>query len=225
MKQIDFDFLDKLEKNEKVKYDMSFRHDGLISHFVNIFDNMISFIKNLKVCETVSIIKSYNNWMNAKSKFNNSKFKVRDIVEVDLGIGYGYEMSYRHPCIVLLDSNAGFCLVVPCSTGKYGKHNAFIIDGEPSDGFEYPTGVLIDAARCISKTRMSNKVGEITVPFLDKLNTILVGTYFPRNALKIRNSEKDLKAEKEKNILLANRLERLIIASKYEKGPREEVIS
>ena len=225
MKQIDFSLLDTLEKDVKTKDTKSFSQSGLIVQFGNMLDNMLDFIKNLKVCETVSIIRSHNNWMTVKSKFNNSKFKIRDIVEVDLGVGYGYEMSYKHPCIVLNDSNDGFCLVVPCSTGKYGKHNKFIIDGEPYDGFKYPTGVLIDSIRCISKTRISNKVGEITVTFLDKLNNIILETYFERNKLKIRNLERDLKKEREKNVLLISQLEKSIQTLKNEKTPPEEGIS
>jgi len=225
MNQIDFNFLDTLEKSIKIKETKSFSQRGLIVQFRNILDNMIDFVKNLKVCETVAIIRSYNNWMNVKSKFNNSKFKIRDIVDVDLGVGYGYEMSYKHPCIVLNDSNDGFCLIVPCSTGKYGKHNKYIIDGECSDGFKYPTGVLIDSMKCISKTRISNKVGEITVPFLDKLNNIILGTYFERNKLKIRNLERDLKREKEKNILLMSQLEKLVQSQKIKNTSLEEGIS
>lgn len=157
-----------------------------------IISNLYDYIKNLRTLELSSILLSIHGWIKGKGRFSSRQFQTRDIVVADLGLGYGYEMSYRHPCIVLYDSKAGFCFVVPCSTGKYGKNNKYILDGEVSDGFAEPTGVLLDAARCISKVRIYNKVGRITVPFLDKLKNELLKLYFSKQYNQLENQEKDI---------------------------------
>ncbi len=198
MKKIDIAYLEQIQKDSIEKNKIANTVTRLMNVCKDLLNNFTDFVKFMKVVELSSIIWSMNRWINSKGKFNSKTFATRDIVEVDLGIGYGFEMSYRHPCIILKDSNAGFCLVVPCSTGKYGKKNKFIIDGTKTDGFEENTGVLIDAIRCISKTRITNKVGQITVPFLDKLNDAILETYFSRKFYKLSKLEKDILEEKKK---------------------------
>lgn len=124
-------------------------------------------------------------------------------------MGHGFEMSYRHPCIILHDSNDGFCFVIPCSTGKYGKNNKHILDGEVNDGFERPTGVLLDAIRCVSKVRVTGKVGEITVPFLDRLNNELLKVYFSRQYHRLYTITNDLREQKRLNLELQQNIAEL----------------
>ena len=118
-------------------------------------------------------------------------------------------MSYRHPCIVLHNSQNGFCFVVPCSTGKHGKNNKHILDGEVSDGFEKPTGVLLDATRCVSKVRITGKVGEITTDFLERLNTKLLQLYFSRHYHRLQTTSNDLKNQINLNLELQKRIKEL----------------
>lgn len=198
MKKIDVTYIEQVQKDKIERNKIASTVTKLMNVCNDLLDNFVELLKSMKVIEVSSIIWSMNRWINSKGNHNSKVFKIRDIVEVDLGIGYGFEMSYRHPCIILKDSNAGFCLVVPCSKGKYGKSNKFIIDGTTADGFAENTGVLIDAIRCISKTRITNKVGQITVPFLDKINNAILETYFPMKFYKLNKLEKDILNEKQK---------------------------
>lgn len=171
----------------------------LISESRKILLNLYHFTKVLKVIELSSLLISLNGWQKSKGQASQKSFNTRDIVEVDLGLGHGYELSYRHPCIVLHDSKDGFCLVIPCSTGKYRKNNKHILDGEIIDGFARPSGVLLDAVRSVSKVRITGKVGKITVPFLDKLNNELLQLFFSRHFHRLQIMDKDLTLEKELN--------------------------
>lgn len=196
MKKINISFLEALKLDRVRRLNMASSIPQLIRECRKSLLNFYYLVTKLSVIELSSIILSLERWMSVKGTMNKGAYKVRDIVGVDLGLGYGYEMSYRHPCIVLYDSNAGFCLVVPCSTGKYGKGNKFIIDGTPTDGFRENTGVLIDAVRCVSKTRINSKVGEITVSFLERLNNIIIHNYFPRHFHRLHVLKNELEAER-----------------------------
>lgn len=167
-----------------------------------ILNMLKDFIGRMKNFEIASILLSMKRWIGTKGKVNRVNFKRADIVEIDLGLGYGFEMSYLHPCIILQDSSAGFCFVAPCSTGKFGKVNKYIINGYINDGFKSNTGVLIDSIRCISKTRINKKVGEVSLEFYDKLNIEIVKEYFQKQNLEVRNLKRDYERLLEENIEL-----------------------
>lgn len=213
MKTINERYLEVLKKSaDKLKPGIQFPQ--LISESRKVLLNFYHFIKSLKVIELSSILLSINGWQNSKGKASRKSFNTRDIVEVDLGLGHGYEMSYRHPCIVLHDSKDGFCFVVPCSTGKYGKRNKHILDGEISDGFAQPTGVLLDAARTVSKVRITGKVGKITVPFLEKLNNRLLQLYFSRHYHRLGTTKNDLTRQIQENKELMEKIQFLEVEVK-----------
>lgn len=171
-----------------------------------ILNTLKDFIMGMKNMETASAILSLKRWISTKGKNNKIKFKRGDIVEVDLGLGYGFEMSYLHPCIVLEDSNAGFCLLVPCSTGKFGKRNKYIVDAYTNDGFKSNTGVLIDSFRCVSKTRINKKVGTVSLDFYDKVNDAILKEYFKKQVLKYENLKKDYSILVQENIMLKEKI-------------------
>lgn len=205
MNKINEKLLESIKKG-KDKFKLAFELPSLIRESRKVLINFYHFSKGLKVLELASILISLNGWQQSKFKSSKKNFNTRDIVEVDLGLGHGFEMSYRHPCIVLHNSQEGFCFVVPCSTGKYGKKNKYILDGETSDGFSRPSGVLLDATRAISKVRITGKVGEVTVPFLEKLNTELINVYFPRQNHQLFTLKSDLQKSEAKNETLHQRI-------------------
>lgn len=215
MKIINEFFLDTIKKGRD-KFNISIQNPSLIKESRKVLMNFYHYTKNLKIIELASLLISMNAWQVSKGQASRKNFKTRDIVEVDLGLGHGFEMSYRHPCIVLHNSKDGFCFVVPCSTGKYGKNNKYILDGEVSDGFQRQTGVLIDAVRCVSKVRVTGKVGEISVPFLEKLNNKLLQTYFSRHHHRLEIMSRDLEQQKKINEELQVKLTEI---EKNEKNP------
>lgn len=208
MKNINEKLLEDLKKG-KDKFKLGVDLPNLIHEARKLLVNFYHFTKKFKVIELSSLLLSINGWQNSKGKSSKKSFNTRDIVEVDLGLGHGFEMSYRHPCIVLHDSKDGFCFVVPCSTGKYGKNNKHILDGEIKDGFQRPSGVLLDATRAVSKVRITGKVGQITIPFLDKLNNELLQLYFSRHHHRLTTMSNDLKREKEINSNLQDKIAEL----------------
>ncbi|MGL4848134.1 MAG: type II toxin-antitoxin system PemK/MazF family toxin [Clostridium sp.] len=177
------------------------------SRLEDILGELKEFVLKLKEVEIKSIILSLRRWLSTKGKINKVSFKRGDIVEIDLGLGYGFEMSYLHPCIILEDSNAGFSLVIPCSTGKFGKKNKYIINGTKEDGFKKDTGVLIDSIRCISKTRINRKVGEVSLEFYDRINEKILLEFFKKQSMEVRNLKKDYEAVLKENIELKKKLD------------------
>lgn len=151
---------------------------GLVSQWKLCLVGLFRVGLTLRAKELAAVIASLAAWAHSKQQDNRMVYAVRDIVQVDLGCGFGYELSYRHPAIVLHDGGQ-FCLVVPCSTGKYGKNSRYIINGTPEDGFSTNTGVPLDGLRTVSKTRISHKVGQVSVSFLDRLNAAILREFLP----------------------------------------------
>lgn len=182
---------DKLNKNKTIE-----NSPGLLREIRESIFNFYRKVITFNSLEIASIAKTLYKWNDVNKTNYKSNFAIRDIVLVDLGLGYGFELSYEHPCVILNINNDGFFLAIPCSTGKYYKNSRFILKGEIKDGFNSKTGVLLDSIRTISQTRISHKVGEITPMFLDYINSKILTTYLPKEAMLKRNLENDLsKAE------------------------------
>lgn len=168
----------------------------------NFYKKIIAF----NAFEISSIAKTLYKWEVTNKIICKTTFSVRDIVLVDLGLGYGYELSYEHPCIILNINKDGFFLAIPCSTGKYYKKSKFILKGDITDGFKIKTGVLLDSIRTISQVRISHKVGEITPAFLDYINSEILKIYLPKEAMIKRNLENDLYTSKQEILKLKNEI-------------------
>lgn len=59
---------------------------------------------------------------------------------------------------------------------------------------------MIDSFRCISKTRINRKVGEVSLEFYDKINDKILSEYFKKQLLDMKNFKKDYDRVLEKNI-------------------------
>ncbi|WP_281217540.1 type II toxin-antitoxin system PemK/MazF family toxin [Lysinibacillus capsici] len=209
MRLVDEGFLKSVRgKGNRDRFLQAKTNARLIKQIKNGTWNHYKVVDSLKVIEASSIVSSMNSWRLAKGSNSTVAYNVADIVLVDLGLGYGFEMSYQHPCVILYESQ-GFCYVVPCSTGKYGKRNKFIMDAKRSDGFEDNTGILLDAVRCISKTRIISLVGQVNIDCLNKINEALFKLYLSKKHNELKVAQKDIVELQQEKIALIHEIEKL----------------
>jgi hypothetical protein len=101
------------------------------------------------------------------------------ILMVDLGAtNMGNEPMYEHPCVVLIN-DFKMVLVAPCSSKKYGRGHANVIDATPADGFHVNTGIQMGSFRWIDKKRVTNVMGAVTDPTLLHRMEMYILNLFP----------------------------------------------
>ena len=136
------------------------------------------FLSSCSAKEMAGMSTSMNNFYSKSKKRSKSAYPEGTIVMTDLGLGYGYELAFKHPAVVLHDDNELTLIVVPCSSGKFGKGWP-IVDGDTTDGFARNTGCAIDSVRSIQKVRIYQSLGRVTPAFLNKLRVSYLIWYNP----------------------------------------------
>ena len=167
------------QKGKECKTNLSIRNN-----MYPFSKDFLAYLESLNSYEVASIVLDIGRWQKSrKQSFNLSskpfRYNLRDIVLVNLGASnYGYEASYKHPCIILANG-FNWTLVIPCSTGRYNVNSDFIIKAEQVDGFAEKTGIQLDKIRVIDKWRIEgNILGRISAPKFKEINDKLLELYF-----------------------------------------------
>lgn len=162
-----------------------------------------NYLESLSSYEVASIVLGVGHWEKSRLDIQNNpnkkpwRYEIGDIILVNLGsVNYGYEASYKHPCIIYANGY-NWVLVIPCSTGRYNVKNDHILKGEKSDGFLEKTGIQLDKIRVIDKWRIhGRKLGQVSNPKLNEITNKMIELYFSPVKKRIN------KLEAEKRILI-----------------------
>jgi mRNA-degrading endonuclease toxin of MazEF toxin-antitoxin module len=121
--------------------------------------NVIDEVGHWDVYNMGQWVKNIDRWSSTKGKTYTTRYHRGDILMVDFGsVNYGFEFSYEHPCVVLVERKHHL-LVVPGSTKKYNSPFPEYYDVTPSDGFARNTGILLEQMRWIHKNRVVTNTG------------------------------------------------------------------
>lgn len=154
----------------------------------------LNYLEDLSAYEVASIIHDVGHWQKSRKKVQSKtkpwKYEIRDIVELNLGSSnYGYEASYKHPCIVYANLYDAV-LVIPCSTGRYGVNSPWIIKADSSHGFLKPTGIQLDKIRIVDKFRIQGKIlGKVSNPKFNEITDKIINLYFKPVENRIKKAE------------------------------------
>lgn len=187
MIKLDYKILTDIIKNVKSKCISCIENNELMKIFTKCLGNIYEFAKtNFSCYELTCWIVSMNNYIDKKkvlNKTNNKAYNKRDILMVDFGIAYGYELGYKHVCVVIEEDKENV-LVVPCTSSKVGKKNRFgkpfpeYIEANDTDGFDKKTMIKLNGMKWISKDRVLDKKGEVTKEYFDFLYNKAFGYSF-----------------------------------------------
>lgn len=139
-------------------------------------------------------IESNEKHLSASQQNNFTKYKVGEILLVDLGWNnYDREFAYIHPAIVIKET-ATKIFIVPCSSGmpRKNKHGDIYPEfeiGTINDGFKKNTVVMLYEARYIDKNRVISRLGKTSSQFFDKIYNKLFEQIFEPIYYKIKKSK------------------------------------
>ena len=91
----------------------------------------------------------------------------------------------------------------PCSSKKYAKGLADIVDATKTDGFNGNTGIQVGCIRWVSKKRIISELGMINSSTLTKIDEFLLKS-IPTHARKIIEKDKEIQRLQEEIKKLQN---------------------
>jgi len=214
--KVDLEFLKQITK-EKINRKQEWKKDTrIVNEFDNIFLIVKTWIKNnisYTKSSIASMIISLYRWIKAeednKRRFDkdiNERpkpliYQPREIVYIDLGgNNFGVEASYEHPAVVV-HNGYYFLLVIPGSTGRFGKSD-YILNANEKENFEHSTGLQIDQIRVIDKSRVIRRTNKkVSVELMGDINRKILDKYlYPvsKELSSVRRENEMLKSQNEK---------------------------
>ncbi|OMD75294.1 type II toxin-antitoxin system PemK/MazF family toxin [Paenibacillus odorifer] len=213
MRDIDNDILKTILRNKQTKGEHIEKHPSLNLQLLNSLSNQWKFSEgNIRAYETALWIKSQKNLIGNKGRENTKSYPPKTIVYVDLGNNtFGKEFSYLHPCVIIHNEHKKV-FVVPCTSQPARRDRNGVTfseylegrGGNGGDGFSVDTTVLLNEARYIDKTRITDKLGTVTDIFYRKIYDKLFQRIFESKSYTLQKLQ-ELKNEAEINLQEANR--------------------
>lgn len=221
----------KDENKDKYSIDESF----LLSSYLYTISNLAEFFKEMKVNELALFINSINDWMKNKTQSSTRKVKVGDIIEIECGLNYSGEISYRHWCVVIESMDKTVLCIPTTSRKEYIEKSSEKENGiwyyklvGTNEGFNHDCVLMLNNIKSVSKKRLKTQHGNILETetgkeiFKDSKIHILQH-YFARECLEFEKNNDVLKNEiddlKKANRELKNKINSLYrkINNLYEK--------
>lgn len=206
---IDYKLLQGIIRNMSQKKVAGESSIEIKSNMYPFLKKLFTYIEKLDAYQIAAIILDMGHWEKSRLKsFDKNtkpyKYNLRDIVMVNLGAtNYGYEASYKHPCIVLANG-FNWILAIPCSTGRYDVKSDYIIKGEICDGFKEKTGIQIDKIRVVDKWRIEENIkGSVSASKFKEINDKIIEKYFEQIQKRLSNLTNE-------NILVLEEKEKLV---------------
>ncbi len=181
--------------NNKFKSINFMQEEQLKKEFFTSFKNYEFKLAKQSAYEIALWIESNQKYLCASKKNNFTKYRVGEILLVDLGCyNYEREFSYIHPVIVIKETPTKI-FIVPCSSGTprtdiNGNIYPEFEIGKNNDGFEKETVVMLYEAKYIDKNRVVSKLGKVSNEFLNKIYNKLFQQIFEPIYYKIKKSQK-----------------------------------
>lgn len=213
LKKIDNGILKTILRNKTTKGDPVSLHPSLqVQLYYSTLNQMEYSEDNIKAYETAQWIQSQKNLLGNKGKQHTKSYTPKQIINVDLGNNaFGKEFSYMHPCIVI-HNEFRKVFVVPCTSrparrDKKGNLYPETLEGKGGvggDGFSTTTTVLLNEARFIDKTRITDELGVVSDTFYKKVYDGVFSLIFESKSYTITKLQ-ERKDELEKELELAKK--------------------
>lgn len=154
----------KDENKDKYSIDESF----LLSSYLDTISNLSEFFKEMKVNELALFINSINDWMKNKTQSSTRKVKVGDIIEIECGLNYSGEISYRHWCVVIESMDKTVLCIPTTSRKEYIEKSSEKENGiwyyklvGTNEGFNHDCVLMLNNIKSVSKKRLKTQHGNI----------------------------------------------------------------
>lgn len=143
----------------------------VLSSYLQMLANMIYANEKLTESEMAMIVNSINRWITRKDIICNNFYGIGKIVQLDWGINYAAELSYKHPAVIL-EEWKNTILVIPTTSTASKITAAYHPTDNPTgkwyyrkvgkaEGFEHDCVLILNNAKIMSKTRIISVSGSI----------------------------------------------------------------
>lgn len=197
--------LDKINKTKD-----AFEESILLSSALKIISNLIYGFERMKSSELAQCIYSLNHWINSRSYITTKKYKPGSIVEIELGLNYHSEISYRHLGVVLEDLNKKVVIVPVTSSTFCIDNSSEKVNGQwyyrltgRSEGFDRDECILVlNDLKSVNKGRIIAKLGNMTdfetgKVLFDDIKMEILKKYFSKQCSEYESTISNLKKENE----------------------------
>lgn len=194
--EINNDVVIEIKNNDKKYKSLKFiEEERLKKEFYTSLKNYEIKLTQQTAYEIALWIESNEKHLAASNKNNFTKYKLGEILLVDLGWNtYDREFAYVHPAIVIKET-ATKIFIVPCTSGEPRKNSDGNIYPEfqvatKEDGFQRNTVVMLYEARYIDKNRVIARIGKTSKDFFNKIYNKLFEQLFEPISYKFKKSVK-----------------------------------
>ena len=200
-------FLRVISTKEENKDKYAIVESVLLSSYLYTISNLVEFVNGMKVNELALFINSVNDWIKNKTQSSTRQVKVGDIIEIECGLNYSGEISYRHWCIVIESMDKTVLCVPTTSRKEYIDKSSEKENGiwyyklvGINEGFNHDCVLMLNNIKSVSKKRLKTQHGNILETptgkeiFRDAKMQILKH-YFARECLEFEKTSDELKDE------------------------------
>ncbi len=225
MLNINNTFLRIISTKEENKDKYAIDESVLLSSYLYTISNLAEFAKEMKVNELALFINSINDWIKNKTQASTRQIKVGDIIEIECGLNYSGEISYRHWCVIIESMDKTVLCIPTTSRKEYIAKSSEKENGiwyyklvGTNEGFNHDCVLMLNNMKSVSKKRLKTQHGNILETqtgkeiFRDSKKQILQH-YFARECLEFEKINGELKDEindlKKANKELKNKIDSL----------------
>ncbi len=222
--KIDYDILKRISLDDKNKSKDAFDDSIVLSSCLKLISNIIFELQSLKVNEVALFVNSMNHWITNKKYSANKKYRPGTVIEYECGLNYQDELSYRHTGLVIEEFDKKVVVIPSSSTQSLIDKSSEKEDGlwyyvlvGKKEGFNHDCVLLLNDMKTISKKRIIGSFENMTksvdgAKIFDKIKTILIQHYFPKQLLEKENMINDLVEENKKLCNINKNLQRDLAA-------------
>lgn len=224
--RIDYNKLSSIAVDPTSRTTLAKDTSEVLASYLQLLSDLIFACDSLTESEMAMIIHSLDRWVKNKISISTKKYKVGSIVQLDWGINYSPELSYKHPALVI-EEWTNTVLVIPTTSNASAVANAYHPIDNPNgkwyyrkvgtaEGFAHDCALIINNAKIVSKARILSISGNITSDISKPENVFrevkgtMIKNFFSKEWAEHKKLEEAYNKEVEKNKQLQEQYDKLI---------------
>lgn len=223
---IDYNKLSSIAVDPTSRATLAKDKSEVLASYLQLLSDLIYAGDTLTESEMAMIISSLDRWVKKKATINKRTYKIGSIVQLDWGVNYSPELSYRHPAVII-EEWTNTALVIPTTSNASAVKDAYHPIDNPtgkwfyrkvgvSEGFAHDCALIINNAKIVSKSRILSVSGGITGDlskpenvFREVRNT-MIKNFFSKEWIEHQKLSDAYNKEVEKNKELQEKYDKLL---------------
>jgi len=228
--QIDYEKLAAIAADPGSRSTMANDTSEVLASYMQLLSNLIYASERLSESEMAMIIGSLNRWVTRKDVSSGRSIGIGKIVQMEWGINFSPELSYKHPAVVM-EEWKNTVLVIPTTSTPAKVADAFHPTENPggkwfyrkvgtAEGFAHDCALILNNAKIMSKARITSVSGCITGDLSDESNVFrevrrtMIKNFFSKEWIEYLKLVQAYEKEKERSRSLQETCDKLLEENK-----------